>query len=98
MAASAQQSTVSARVRSSVGAGTAYVVTPLRTGLVIGVGGGVLLTRAVRWGVERAAEEGERQLRSFNGSLSLGHAASWVWPWRRRASGKAVRAAPRSTR
>ena len=93
MAASTQQATVSARVRR---AGTAYLVTPLRTGLVIGVGGGVLLTRAVRWGVERAAEEGERQLRSFNGSL--GRAASWALPWRRRASGKVARVVARSTR
>jgi hypothetical protein len=95
MAAKTQQSTVSARVR---GAGTAYLVTPLRTGLVIGVGGGVLLTRAVRWSVERAAEEGERQLRSFNGSLSLRRMTPWVWPWRRRAPGKVARAVPRATR
>lgn len=45
--AAAQQSTVSARLR---GAGTAYLVTPLRTGLAIGVGGSILLTRAVRSG------------------------------------------------
>ncbi len=69
MAAKTRQSTVSARVR---GAGTAYVVTPLRTGLAIGVGGTILLTRAVRWSVERAAEEGDRQLRAFNGSYRLG--------------------------
>lgn len=95
MAAQAQQSTVSARVRGSVSTGTAYLVNPLRTGLVVGVGSGVLLTRALRWGVERAAEEGEQQLRSFNGSL--GRATSWVWSWRK-ASGKVVRAVPRSTR
>jgi len=95
MAAKTQQSTVSARVR---GAGTAYLVTPLRTGLAIGVGGSILLTRAVRRGVERAAEEGERQLRTLNGSLSLGRVTPWVWPWRHRAPRKVARAVPRSTR
>ncbi len=95
MAAKTQRSTVSARVR---GAGTAYLVTPLRTSLAIGVGGSILLTRAVRWGVERAAEEGERQLRALNGSLSLGRVTPWVWPGRRRTPGKVARAVPRATR
>jgi hypothetical protein len=95
MAANIHQATVSARVR---GAGTAYLVTPLRTGLAIGVGGSVLLTRAVRWGVERAAEEGERQLRALNGSLSFARVTPWVWPGRRRTPGKVARAGPRATR
>ncbi len=95
MRAQARQSTVNTQVRGGLRAGTAYLMTPLRTGLVIGVGSGVLLTRAVRWGVERAAEEGERQLRSFDGSL--GRATSWAWPWRR-ASGKVARAVAPSAR
>ena len=92
MVEDAQQPSVSERV---LDAGTAYLVTPLRTGLFIAVGGTVLLARALRRSLGRAAEEGEQQIELFNGSV--GRAASRVWPWRRPA-GKASRAALRSTR
>jgi hypothetical protein len=92
MADDAQQPSVRERLRD---AGTAYLVTPLQQGLFIAVGGTVLLARAVRRGLGRAAEECERQIEWLNGSV--GRAATRVWPWRR-ASGKASRAALRSTR
>ena len=75
--------------------GTTYLGTPLRTGVFIAVGGSVLLARAARRSLGRAAEEGEQQIELFNGSV--GRAASRVWPWRR-ASGKASRQALRAAR
>ena len=84
----AQRSSVVQRMRDVVQVGTAPLLTPARSVLLVTLGGSVLLARALQQTVSRAADEGERQLDLFNGSL--GRAASSLWPWTRTS-----RSAPR---
>ena len=74
------------RARGAIQGGAAFLLRPLRAGLLIALGASAILTRAIGDAVGRAVKEGERQLELFNGSV--GRAAWSVWP-RRRAAGKA---------
>ena len=53
-------------VRQSAQRLATTLLTPPRTAMVLGLGGLVLIARAVRWTVDQAAEEGEHQLSRVN--------------------------------
>ncbi len=68
---------IAQRLRERLRSGTAAILSPPRMVVVISLGGSVLFARALRNAFDQAAEEGERQLERFNGSL--GGATSRLW-------------------